>query len=161
MVRLGSVLVTEGTDSYVLSLWQTASKVIQLAFDILLLVVALFGSIKHALEAKGWSINPLVKALAEDQIAYFVWYAAWQGTGLLDIIVTSADVGFSVLAGLNAFFSAFAIIAGPHMVISLRTQELKTREGTLQTQLSTMQFDAREPVHTHSSGSRHEVDVEA
>ncbi|KAH7920593.1 hypothetical protein BV22DRAFT_792781 [Leucogyrophana mollusca] len=129
----------------------------QLAFDILLLIVALFASVKHALQAKGWSVNPLVKALAEDQIAYFVWYAVWKATGLPTIIGLGA--GLSALDGLNSLFGAFAIIAGPHMVISLRAQELKTQEGTLQTQLSTIQFDPREPIR--SSGSRHEVDSEA
>ncbi|KAH7917839.1 hypothetical protein BV22DRAFT_1135075 [Leucogyrophana mollusca] len=142
--------------SYPLDLWQTVSKAIQLAFDILLLAVALFGSVKHALETKrftkGWSINPLVKVLAEDQIAYFVWYAAWQGTDLSAIIINSAGVGTSALDGLHSLFGAFAIIAGPRMVISLRAQELKTREGTLQTQLSTIRFHAR--------GSSSQLDAE-
>ncbi|KAH7917788.1 hypothetical protein BV22DRAFT_929004 [Leucogyrophana mollusca] len=79
MVRIGSVIDPLSTQSYAVNLWQTISRATQLAFDILLLVVALFGSVQHALETKrftkGWSINPLVKILVEDQIAYFVWYA--------------------------------------------------------------------------------------
>ncbi|KAH7917841.1 hypothetical protein BV22DRAFT_926718 [Leucogyrophana mollusca] len=67
-----SVLKAHSVKNHALELWQTVSRAIQLAFDILLLVIALFGSVRHALEAKGWSVNPLVKALAEDQIAYFV-----------------------------------------------------------------------------------------
>ncbi|KAH7920582.1 hypothetical protein BV22DRAFT_1039672 [Leucogyrophana mollusca] len=143
-------------NSYTLGRWLTVYRAIQLAFDILLLVVALFGSVKHASEVGGWSVSPLVKALAKDQIAYFVWYAVWQGTSLLTII--GVNVGISALDALNALFGAFAIIAGPRMVISLRVQELKTREGTLQTLLSTMQFYPREPMHT---SSRHAVDSDA
>ncbi|KAH7920587.1 hypothetical protein BV22DRAFT_792524 [Leucogyrophana mollusca] len=131
----GSIQSTSSANSDALGRWLMVYRAIQLAFDILLLVVALFGSVKHALEVGGWSVSPLVKALAEDQIAYFVWYAVWQGTTLLSII--GVNVGISALDGLNSLFGAFAIIAGPHMVISVRVQELKTREGTLQPRLST------------------------
>ncbi|KAH7917901.1 hypothetical protein BV22DRAFT_1135021 [Leucogyrophana mollusca] len=155
-VRIGSVVDADSTQGSVLSLWQTIYRAVELAFDILLLVVALFGSVKHALEVGGWSVSPLVKAMAEDQIVYFVWYAAWQGTSLPT--TSSADAGYPLLAALNILFGAFAIIAGPHMVISLRVRDLKTRESTLQTQLSTIQFNPREPIH--SSGSRREVDSE-
>ncbi|KAH7925554.1 hypothetical protein BV22DRAFT_423001 [Leucogyrophana mollusca] len=165
----GSVPRASSVNSYAPDLWITVYRGTQLAFDVLLLVVALFGSVKHALEAKGWSVSPLVKALAEDQIVYFVWYAVWQGTNLPMAI--GIDVGIAALDGLNSFFGAFATIAGPRMVISLRAHELKTREGTLQTQLSTIRFNAwgspsqldaeEEPVHTRGSGSRRGVDAEA
>ncbi|KAH7924503.1 hypothetical protein BV22DRAFT_500593 [Leucogyrophana mollusca] len=147
----------DNASSYALDLWLTAYRAIQLAFDILLLLVALFGSVKHALEVKGWSINPLVKALAKDQIFYFVWYAVWQGTTLPTTI--GADVGIAALDGLNYLFGAFAIIAGPRVVISLRALEHKTREGASSTELSTIQFVPRGPMRTHSSGSRRGVDA--
>ncbi|KAH7917904.1 hypothetical protein BV22DRAFT_924799 [Leucogyrophana mollusca] len=172
----GRVLMAYSANSYALDLWQTVYRAIQLAFDILLLAVALFGSMRHRLEAQGWSVNPLVKALVEDQIAYFVLYAGsfftlgsatycgfaryavWQGTSLPTI--SSVAAGVSALEGLSYLFGAFAIIAGPRMVISLREHELKTQEGTLQTQLSTIQFNVRESVHTHSPSSGREVDAD-
>ncbi|KAH7917294.1 hypothetical protein BV22DRAFT_1135527 [Leucogyrophana mollusca] len=160
---------TDSANSYALAHWLVVYRAIQLAFDILLRAIALFGSVKHTLEAKGWSVNPLVKALVADQIGYFVWYAVWQGTNLTT--TTGVDAGVSALEALNYIFGGFAIIAGPRMVISLRARELKTREGTLQTELSTIQFNVRgspsqldaeeEPVHTHSLGSRREGDADA
>ncbi|KAH7920581.1 hypothetical protein BV22DRAFT_791840 [Leucogyrophana mollusca] len=155
-------LKADSATSYAFARWLMVYRAIQLAFDILLLAVALFGSVKHTLEAKGWSVNPPVKALVADQIGYFVWYAVWQGTSLTT--TTSVDAGVSALEGLSYLFSAFAIIAGPRMVISLRTRELETREGTLPTQLSTIQFYVdveEESVDTHSSGSRRENDADA
>ncbi|KAH7924502.1 hypothetical protein BV22DRAFT_500296 [Leucogyrophana mollusca] len=81
LVAIGWLVTFMGPDGRVLigtnatlDLWQQVSRVIQLVYDILLLVFALFGSVKHALEARGWCVNPLVKALAEDQIAYIFWY---------------------------------------------------------------------------------------
>ncbi|KAH7924504.1 hypothetical protein BV22DRAFT_1035011 [Leucogyrophana mollusca] len=45
--------------------------------------------------------------------------------------------------------------------VSLRVQEIKAREDTLQSQLITMQLNPREPMLTHGFGSRREVDLDA
>ncbi|KAH7920721.1 hypothetical protein BV22DRAFT_1122604 [Leucogyrophana mollusca] len=72
---VGSAIEEGLADSSVLAPVLTIAVIIQLAFDIVLLVVALFAAVKHALEARrlnnGWPTNPLVKALAADQFLYF------------------------------------------------------------------------------------------
>ncbi|KAH7920095.1 hypothetical protein BV22DRAFT_1133342 [Leucogyrophana mollusca] len=120
----------------------------QLAFDVILLAFALFAAVKHALETRQlhgkWSINPLVKALVADQIIYFIGNVIWQATAIPLASPNSNAVGSSFMGGVNSFFNAFVVSAGPHMVISLRAQEVQTMEGTSHGEMSTIQFGARD-----------------
>ncbi|KAH7909398.1 hypothetical protein BJ138DRAFT_1155385 [Hygrophoropsis aurantiaca] len=177
---VGHVIEAGETDTSILEPWQTIYIVLELTFDTLLFIIALLASVKHTLEVKrmvkGWPINPLVKTMVADQIVYFILYAVWQAVSLPQGI-PSSGAGYAALTGLTSLFSGFMAIAGPRMVISLRAQELKAREGTLPTELSTIQFDAQdlpshsaaseegpEPMaghsHIHVRSSRHEVDAE-
>ncbi|KAH7920104.1 hypothetical protein BV22DRAFT_825160 [Leucogyrophana mollusca] len=122
--------------------------IMELTFDVILLALALFAAVKHALEARRlhrtWSINPLVKSLVADQIIYFIVNVIWQAIVIPAILPNFSAAGSPFVIGLNNFFNAFAVLAGPHAVISLRAQELKTVEGTSHGELSTIQFGARD-----------------
>ncbi|KAH7921943.1 hypothetical protein BV22DRAFT_1049268 [Leucogyrophana mollusca] len=145
---VGSVLEEGDANLSVLEPWLTIAIVLQLAFDTVVLVIALFASAKHALEARrlhgGWSINPLVQALVADQILYFLCYAVWQALSVPLALPSSGAANSPLLNALSMIFTALAVIAGPRMVISLRAYELKTREGTFREELSTIQFGARD-----------------
>ncbi|KAH7920039.1 hypothetical protein BV22DRAFT_831534 [Leucogyrophana mollusca] len=146
---VGSVFEGFNADFSVLQPLLIISIIVQLAFDAVLLAIALFVSVKHGLQSrrlnKGWSVNPLVKALIADQTLYFVWFAVWQATAIPEWIPNSTAGGSAVFSGFVNVFNGLAVIAGPRMVISLRAQETKTREGTLCAEMSTIQFGARVP----------------
>ncbi|KAH7920102.1 hypothetical protein BV22DRAFT_824673 [Leucogyrophana mollusca] len=119
-----------------------------LTFDMILLAFALFAAVKHALEARRlhekWSINPLVKSLVADQIVYFIGNVIWQAISIYLMFPSSSTAGFLFMQGASSCFNGFAVFAGPHMVISLRAQEVKTVDGTSQGELSTIQFGDRD-----------------
>ncbi|KAH7928143.1 hypothetical protein BV22DRAFT_221794 [Leucogyrophana mollusca] len=146
---IGSVVEDDGVDEYVLQPLLMIALIMQMAFDLILLIVVLVAFLKHALEARrldgGWSMSPLIKALVADQTLYFVWFAVWQSTSISEALPNSAAAQSVIFGGITNIFSALAILAGPRVVISLRAQEAKTREGTLQEELSTIQFGTRDP----------------
>ncbi|KAH7918216.1 hypothetical protein BV22DRAFT_1051882 [Leucogyrophana mollusca] len=119
----GSVVEYNEVDPSAVGLLGAAGVMVQLTLDVVLLAFALFAAVKHALEARRlhrtWSINPLVKALVADQIIYFI-------------------------GALGVLFNGFAVLAGPHMVTSLRAQEVKTVEGASHGELSTIKFGTRD-----------------
>ncbi|KAH7921807.1 hypothetical protein BV22DRAFT_701377 [Leucogyrophana mollusca] len=121
---------------------------IQLAFDTILFGFALFAFSRHALEARalagGWSVNPLVKLLAADQTLYFLCYAVFQALITPESLPSTAAQGPTLDVVANVLFALIAIF-GPRMVIRLRTEELRSREGTLQEQLSTIRFGSGDP----------------
>ncbi|KAH7904990.1 hypothetical protein BJ138DRAFT_1233765 [Hygrophoropsis aurantiaca] len=125
--------------------------IIFVVFDTVLLSFALLAFVRHASEAKrldgGWSINMLVRTLVADQLVYFVCYLVWMSINLATDYNSYQQTNvFTVL--LNHVYNisrALAVVAGPRMVISLRTIENKTRqEGTIGGELSTIQFGVRE-----------------
>ncbi|KAH7927424.1 hypothetical protein BV22DRAFT_1045350 [Leucogyrophana mollusca] len=156
----GSVTEEEEVDPFAFGPLGVVDVMMQLSFDVILLAFALFAAVKHALEARrlhgAWSINPLVKALVADQIIYFVGprvtfthselarNVIWQAIVIPVILPNPNADGSPFMVILNDVFNAFAVSAGPHMVISLRAQELKTAEGTSLGELSTIQFGARD-----------------
>ncbi|KAH7920502.1 hypothetical protein BV22DRAFT_798954 [Leucogyrophana mollusca] len=123
---------------------------LELVFDVMIFVLALFAFLKHATEARElsgrWSVNPLMKLLVTDQMLYFLCYLALQAisfvisdpdinpTEYADVVVNTTD---DVLLGLAA-------ILGPRMVLSLRAQEAKSGEDTFDAELTTIQFGARD-----------------
>ncbi|KAH7908076.1 hypothetical protein BJ138DRAFT_1116152 [Hygrophoropsis aurantiaca] len=130
------------------------SAILPVIFDGVLLLFALWAFVRHAAEAKtlegGWSINVLVRMLLADHLMYFVCYLTWMSLTLAMSYVTELNVSITLLDDVSNVFSALAVVAGPRMVISLRAQEYKTRgEGcglvTLESELSTIHFGAREP----------------
>ncbi|KAH7907624.1 hypothetical protein BJ138DRAFT_1159704 [Hygrophoropsis aurantiaca] len=52
-----------------------------ISFDILVLLIALYGFITHVLEARrthgGWSVNNLIRILTADQVLYFLCFVGW------------------------------------------------------------------------------------
>ncbi|KAH7923131.1 hypothetical protein BV22DRAFT_608071 [Leucogyrophana mollusca] len=127
--------------------WGVVDIAVQLTLNIVLLAFALLAAIKHACEARGlqqtWSINPLVKTLVSDQIIYFIGNVIWQAT-IISMIVPNSIAGSMFMAELLSFFTTFAVLAGPRMVISLRAQELKKVEGSSHGELSTVRFGDRD-----------------
>ncbi|KAH7930129.1 hypothetical protein BV22DRAFT_76148 [Leucogyrophana mollusca] len=107
---------------------------------------ALFAFTKHALEdrrlAGRWDVSPLMKLLIKDQMLYFVCYVVWQA---LDIPAASPGVSppHTLIIVIDVL-DALVVIAGPRMVISLRAAESQLIEGSFQTELSTIDFDARD-----------------
>ncbi|KAH7930179.1 hypothetical protein BV22DRAFT_1116368 [Leucogyrophana mollusca] len=160
---IGSVTQDITVDTSVLVPAPVIVTAVQLAFDFMLLMFALFAFTKHALEARRlagrWDVSPLLKLLIKDQMLYFVWcvssppFAAFINCGITSYVVWQAlDIpaaapGVSpprtliiVIDALNAL----VVIAGPRMVISLRAAESKSIEGSYQTELSTIDFNARD-----------------
>ncbi|KAH7907232.1 hypothetical protein BJ138DRAFT_1129315 [Hygrophoropsis aurantiaca] len=134
------------------------STILSIAFDSILLLFALWAFVKHALEAKtvngGWSINVLVRTLVADHVLYFICNLIW-----LSLSIAANSVEFSVssailLGNTLDVFGALVVVAGPRMVISIRTTENKTRgksTATLEGEVSTVQFGVREqPTHSES-----------
>ncbi|KAH7920729.1 hypothetical protein BV22DRAFT_1039504 [Leucogyrophana mollusca] len=121
----------------------------QVTFNMILLAFALVAAVGHAREARRqhgtWSINPLVKALVADHMIYFIVQVLWQAMLIPMILPNIIPTESLELDGIISFFNAFAVSAGPRMVISLRGQELKTVEGTSYGELSTIQFGAKDP----------------
>ncbi|KAH7906689.1 hypothetical protein BJ138DRAFT_1162027 [Hygrophoropsis aurantiaca] len=123
-----------------------ATTCLAVGFDIMLFFFALWAFVRHAMEAKkldgGWSINVLVKTLMTDHLVYFVCNL----TSLLIILSTNyKPSGFIGLCMID-ISSGLVVIAGPHMMISLRETEKKTRGegGTVEGEVSTIRFGARE-----------------
>ncbi|KAH7904416.1 hypothetical protein BJ138DRAFT_1237836 [Hygrophoropsis aurantiaca] len=113
------------------------STILSIVFDIILLLFALWAFVKHTLEAKslngGWSINVLVRTLVADHLLYFICNLTWL---LLSIATNVIQIYFlaMLLGNLFCVVNALVVVAGPRMVISLRTTETKTRGegGTLE-----------------------------
>ncbi|KAH7907237.1 hypothetical protein BJ138DRAFT_523275 [Hygrophoropsis aurantiaca] len=129
------------------------SIIISIVFDSILLFFALWAFVRHALEAKTlegrWSINVLVRTLVADQLLYFICNLAWLRLSLSLACATytaKPSVFRILLYTVYYVFNALVVIAGPRMVISLRTAENKTRgEGrTLEGEVSTIRFGIRE-----------------
>ncbi|KAH7906099.1 hypothetical protein BJ138DRAFT_672302 [Hygrophoropsis aurantiaca] len=124
--------------------------IISAIFDAFVFFFALWAFIKHTLEAKRlegrWSVNVLVGRLMADHLAYFICNLTW-----LLLSLAASYVNEFPVSDARYILSAFAVISGPRMIISLREQESKTRglEGTSMGEMSTIQFGIREPP-THS-----------
>ncbi|KAH7903663.1 hypothetical protein BJ138DRAFT_1167787 [Hygrophoropsis aurantiaca] len=128
------------------------NSILSVVFDSILLCFALWAFGKHALEAKtlnkGWSINVLVRTVVADHLLYFVCNLIWLS---LALATTNAGDSYTILGilvnDLSILSATLVVVAGPRMVISLRTIENKTRgEGeTLEGEMSTIRFGVREP----------------
>ncbi|KAH7907736.1 hypothetical protein BJ138DRAFT_1159371 [Hygrophoropsis aurantiaca] len=125
--------------------------ILSIVFDTVLLLFALWAFVKHALQAKtpegGWSINVLVKTLVADYLLYFVCNLLWLSLSLVTAYSTTESDVFHILHYyVLVVFNTLVVVAGPRMVISLRSIENKTRGegGTLAGELSTLQFVIRE-----------------
>ncbi|KAH7907236.1 hypothetical protein BJ138DRAFT_1104482 [Hygrophoropsis aurantiaca] len=118
------------------------SIIVPMVFDGILLFFALWAFVKHALEAKtlegGWSINVLVRTLVADQLLYFICNLAWLLLLLASTYGSEVNVAGELLNNMYYVFNALVVVAGPRMVISLRTTENKTRGegGTLEGEVS-------------------------
>ncbi|KAH7902882.1 hypothetical protein BJ138DRAFT_1168771, partial [Hygrophoropsis aurantiaca] len=129
--------------------------ILSVIFDIVLLCFALWGFVRHVLEAKamdgGWSINVLVKTLVADHLMYFICNLTWLSLNLVAGYVsyngTISAVSEQLLYGAVYVSSTLAIKYGPHMVINLRITEKKTSgdESALAGELSTIRFGTRGP----------------
>ncbi|KAH7907647.1 hypothetical protein BJ138DRAFT_1159642 [Hygrophoropsis aurantiaca] len=125
--------------------------ILSIVFDTILLFFALWAFVVHTLEAKtldgGWSINVLVRILMADHLLYFVCYLIWLSISLATAYGTEVNFFDALLSDMLNIFNALVVVAGPHMVINLRTAENKTRGegGTLQGEVSTIRFGIREP----------------
>ncbi|KAH7905639.1 hypothetical protein BJ138DRAFT_1164363 [Hygrophoropsis aurantiaca] len=124
------------------------STIVSVVFDTVLLLLALWAFVRHALEAKAsdgrWSINVLVRTLVADHLVYFVCNLIWLSLSLASGYVTAANTEW--LDGALYVFNALVVVAGPRMVISLRAMENKTRgEGeTVEVELSAIRVGIRE-----------------
>ncbi|KAH7904182.1 hypothetical protein BJ138DRAFT_1119656 [Hygrophoropsis aurantiaca] len=131
-LAIGSVTQAVSNTSAFPSALNEDSTILCLVFDAILLLFALWAFVKHALEAKaldgGWSANVLVRTLVADHLLYFVCNLVWLW---LSLAATE--------------YNTAIVVSGPHMVISLRTTESKTRGegGTFEGEISTIRFDAR------------------
>ncbi|KAH7906922.1 hypothetical protein BJ138DRAFT_565041 [Hygrophoropsis aurantiaca] len=151
---IGSVMqpltVNPSAKSFVNILGRDAT-ILSVVFDTILLLFALWAFVKHALEAKtldgGWSINVLVRTLVADQLLYFICYLAWQSLSVTTNYNAEFDIFGILVDNVLAVFNALVVVAGPRMVISLRTTENKMRGegGTLEGEVSTVRFGIREP----------------
>ncbi|KAH7930138.1 hypothetical protein BV22DRAFT_76784 [Leucogyrophana mollusca] len=163
---IGSVIQDIKIDKSVLVPPPVTGVAVQLAFDLVVFMFALFAFTKHILEARRlvgrWEVSPLLKLLIKDQILYFVWcvssqfitpFAAFIDCGITSYVVWQAlDIPAAApsvsppLTFITLFeaLDALVIIAGPRMVINLRAEESEAIEGSYQTELSTINFDARD-----------------
>ncbi|KAH7907910.1 hypothetical protein BJ138DRAFT_1158907 [Hygrophoropsis aurantiaca] len=153
---VGSVMQDMEVDATVLVPSPIIVTAVQLVFNFIVFGFAMYAFSKHMKEARkisgGWKVSPLVRLLIDDQIIYFFCYVVWQG---LDIPVYAPSLPQSQALNVIAnALDALVIIAGPRMVISLRVQENKLTAGggaTYQTELSAMNFGARELPATQST----------
>ncbi|KAH7911474.1 hypothetical protein BJ138DRAFT_913493 [Hygrophoropsis aurantiaca] len=162
---IGSVIqnVTTNPDAYA-SFTQDVT-MLAVVFNTILLFFALWAFVRHASEARaldgGWSINVLVKTLVADHLVYFVCNLIWLSLTLAANYIPNSSVLSALLAGVYDVFSALAVVVGPHMVISLRVIENKSRrEGViLEDSLSAIRFAIRESpsIQSESSGDRRSV----
>ncbi|KAH7908164.1 hypothetical protein BJ138DRAFT_1103739 [Hygrophoropsis aurantiaca] len=127
------------------------STILCVVFDSVLMFFALWAVVRHALEEKtlhgGWSVNVLVRALVADHLGYFVCYLIWMSLSLATDDVTEPGILGEILNNVYNIFTAFVVVAGPRMVISLRAIESKSRGegGTLEGEVSTIRFGIQEP----------------
>ncbi|KAH7906835.1 hypothetical protein BJ138DRAFT_1117218 [Hygrophoropsis aurantiaca] len=127
-----------------------AAVYLAVAFDIILLFFALWAFVRHALEAKTldgkWSINVLMRTLVADHLMYFIFNLTWLSLDLSSYFSSASELLNPLLAGMLSISSALAVIAGPHMMISLRETEKKMRGegGTVAGEVSTVRFGTRE-----------------
>ncbi|KAH7913305.1 hypothetical protein BJ138DRAFT_647534 [Hygrophoropsis aurantiaca] len=125
--------------------------ILSMVFDSILMIFALWAFVKHALEAKtlngGWSINVLVRTLVADHLLYFICNVIWLSLSLATTYSTELNAFGLLLYSIFSVFDALVVVAGPRMVISLRTTENKTRGegGSLEGELSTIRFGMQEP----------------
>ncbi|KAH7904593.1 hypothetical protein BJ138DRAFT_1236717 [Hygrophoropsis aurantiaca] len=140
-INFSAFYLTSNLDSILLSI----------VFDIILLLFVLWAFVIHALEAKtldgGWSLNVLVKTLVADHLLYFLCNLIWLSLCIATDYSTEPNLLDALANTMYHVFSALVVVAGPRMVISLRTTENKTRgEGaTLEGEVSTIRFGVREP----------------
>ncbi|KAH7926114.1 hypothetical protein BV22DRAFT_386168 [Leucogyrophana mollusca] len=147
---IGSVEQEIDMDYHIFGPLPAVQTSVQLAFDIILFAFALFAFSRHALEARalagGWSVNPLVKLLTADQTLYFLCYALWQALTIPETLPSySTTQSENLDIAINILFSLI-VIFGPRMVIRLRAEELRSREGTFEEELSTIQFGPGNPL---------------
>ncbi|KAH7907875.1 hypothetical protein BJ138DRAFT_1128861 [Hygrophoropsis aurantiaca] len=143
----GTISISSGASAYFL----LSKDVIflPLGFDTIALLLALRAFVRHALETKtlggGWSIHALVRTLVADHLAYFFCIQVWAALTIATNYATNDES--TVLPASLGVFSALVVVFGPHMVISLRVIENKTRGegGTLEGEVSTIRFGVREP----------------
>ncbi|KAH7905931.1 hypothetical protein BJ138DRAFT_1226039 [Hygrophoropsis aurantiaca] len=151
---IGSVtrmITTNASASAYLSI-SVNDTIVSVVFDTVLLFFALWAFVRHALGEKtidgGWSINVLVRTLVADHLLYFVCNLTWLSITLYsNYIVELPTISGLLLDIMLCVFSPLVVIAGPRMVISIRAMENKTRGegGTLEGEVSTIQFGVREP----------------
>ncbi|KAH7904417.1 hypothetical protein BJ138DRAFT_1237838 [Hygrophoropsis aurantiaca] len=122
-----------------------------MVFDSILMFFALWAFVKHALEAKtlngGWSINVLVKTLVADHLLYFICNLTWMSLSIATANNTEHNISSQLSGYVLSVVNPLVVVAGPRMVISLRTTENKTRGegGTLEGEISTIRFGIGEP----------------
>ncbi|KAH7929658.1 hypothetical protein BV22DRAFT_1029287 [Leucogyrophana mollusca] len=136
--------VAQGEDTDLSALGPLVMIGFELIFDVVLLVIAVLAFVKHALQARRWSISPLMKVLIADQVLYFLCYVVRQAAITPTLVANFAPARSVLLARATAATNALMIIAGPRMVVNLRVQEVRTREGTFQEELSAIQFSTRD-----------------
>ncbi|KAH7926108.1 hypothetical protein BV22DRAFT_385295 [Leucogyrophana mollusca] len=146
---IGSVEQEIDMDYYIFGPLPAVQTSVQLAFDLVLFGFALFAFSRHALEARalagGWSVNPLIKLLTADQTLYFLCYALWQALTIPETLPSFSATQSENLDIVSNVLFALIVIFGPRMVIRLRAEELRSREGTLHEELSTIQFGSGDP----------------
>ncbi|KAH7926109.1 hypothetical protein BV22DRAFT_385331 [Leucogyrophana mollusca] len=146
---IGSVVQAIDMDYSIFGPLPAVQTVVQLAFDMVLFGFALFAFSRHAVEARalagGWSVNPLVKLLAADQTLYFLCYALYQALTIPESLPSCSNAQYETLDIWSNVLFALIVIFGPRMVVRLRAEELRSREGTLQDELSTIQFGSGDP----------------
>ncbi|KAH7929230.1 hypothetical protein BV22DRAFT_1029667 [Leucogyrophana mollusca] len=146
---IGSVEQEVDIDGSIFGSLPTVQTSVQLAFDTVLFGFALFALSRHVLEARaltgGWLVNPLVKFLVADQTLYFMCYALWQALTIPETLPTLSTTQSDTLDVVSNVLFAFIVIFGPRMVIRLRAEELRSREGTFQEELSTIRFGSGNP----------------
>ncbi|KAH7927337.1 hypothetical protein BV22DRAFT_1127474 [Leucogyrophana mollusca] len=141
---IGSVTQSSEVDPSAFVVAPVIVVVIQLVMDAILFIFALCAFSKHALEARrldgGWSVSPLMRLLITDQILYFICYVAWQAISVA-AEYSSAEVQAPLWVTIaDSILNVLVVIIGPRMVLSLRAKEQQTRDGTIETELSTIHF---------------------
>ncbi|KAH7902824.1 hypothetical protein BJ138DRAFT_1200990 [Hygrophoropsis aurantiaca] len=121
---------------------------VQLAFNVVLFLLAVSAFIKHALESRRlsgiWAVNPLMTILVTDHTFYFLWFAVWQMLTIIGFVVDTSPYSTFILEVVNDLAQTFAIILGPRMVVALRSGDLKATEGISEEHVSTIRFGARD-----------------
>ncbi|KAH7906862.1 hypothetical protein BJ138DRAFT_1161570 [Hygrophoropsis aurantiaca] len=148
---IGSVTQSATLDDSAFQPFAFIIPALELAFDIMLFVSALYGYSKHAIEsmrmAKSWSVNPLVSLLVTTHMLYFLCYLAFQ---VISFVISDPSLNLTeyadlVVNTLDDVILSVATIIGPRMVLSLRAQHAKPPELAFNAELTTIQFGAQKP----------------